>query len=132
MSAKNPPTNPLAKTIGRILPDTCVDFGEAYLTSGEHAMSDRNTLKIIITLVVLFVAGFGIWFGVRAKDYADLRHNAKVQYEQMQWASKREHDHDLRRYEVGLIPFERVNENREARSKEISDFYENNQHLLGD
>lgn len=104
----------------------------SHFTSGENMMSDRNTWKIIITLVVLFCAGFGIWFGVRAKDYADLRHNAKVQYEQMQWASKREHDHDLRRYEVGLIPFEKVGENREARSKEISDFWENNSYLLGD
>lgn len=132
MGLKNPPTNPLAKTIGRILPDTCVDFGEAYLTSGEHAMSDRNVWKIIITLVVLFCAGVGIWFGVRAKDYADLKYKAKTQYESMQMSSKREFDFDMKRYESGLTSLEAVFARDEARKKEISDFWENNRILLRD
>ena len=101
-------------------------------TSGENTMSDKNTWKIIITLVVLFCAGFGIWFGVRAKDYADLKYKAKTQYESMQMSSKQEFDFDMKRYESRLISLEAVFARDEARKKEISDFWENNRILLRD
>lgn len=95
-------------------------------TNQERNMSDKNTWKIIATMVVLFC----VWLGIRYKEKADHRYQIRVQYESMQGHSDREHDHDLNRFKSGLISMPEVDARREARSKEIHDFWEaNRQHL---
>ena len=95
-------------------------------TSGEYAMSDKASWRVVITMVLLFC----IWLGIRYKERADHKYQVNVQYRSMQSNSDREHAHDLERFKVGLISMPEINARREARAKELHDFWENNRQYI--
>ena len=128
MSTKNPPKNPLARTIGRILPDTCVDFGEVYLTSGENTMSDKASWRVVITLVVLFCAGVGIWY----KNHYDTREAIRKQHSYLKYRNEHSFTDDLDRAEHSQLSYDEVTRKRELRERELERFENDNSPYLRD
>jgi len=90
-------------------------------------MSDRNTWKIIATLVTLFGIGVGIW----AYQKAQYEQGIRDRYEAWGYRNDRAFKYDQEDFVSGRISFEEYHRRTVARREERSKFFWEHDKIIG-
>lgn len=97
----------------------------SHFTSGENMMSDRNTWKVIGTMVLLFCA----WLVIRQMDASSQRQAAEKRYKTLEAVHMRQEADDELYIKYGKMTREQAFESKRQRELEDDRFRAENAHL---